>query len=105
MTFHLCVFSGDTSQVRSDSEDSDEAITDARVSFYQNLDAVDIDSEDFKALPIEIQHEILLELKDRLRHRSWTKRGNLPDVSCFTFSLRLIKYKILKNNLVYVVSI
>ncbi|GAB6021182.1 Excision repair cross-complementing rodent repair deficiency, complementation group 5, variant 2 [Chamberlinius hualienensis] len=48
---------------------------------YQNLDTIDFESQDFKSLPLEIQHEFLVELRERSKHRSWFKGEELPEDS------------------------
>ncbi|XP_070537591.1 DNA excision repair protein ERCC-5-like [Ptychodera flava] len=45
---------------------------------FQNLDSIDVLSDDFKALPAEIQHEIILELKENRKRSSWSTIGLLP---------------------------
>ena len=46
---------------------------------FQDLNGVDVDGDDFKALPPEIQHEILSELKDKQKKNSWAKLDELPE--------------------------
>ncbi|XP_076323676.1 rad2 superfamily protein mus201 isoform X1 [Tachypleus tridentatus] len=47
---------------------------------FQNLDNIDVKSEDFHSLPPEVRHEILISLKER-RRRGWSRREELPDNS------------------------
>ncbi|XP_022254967.1 DNA repair protein complementing XP-G cells homolog isoform X2 [Limulus polyphemus] len=51
---------------------------------FQNLDNVDITSEDFHSLPPEVRHEILISLKER-RRQGWSRREELPN-NCQDFS-------------------
>ncbi|XP_071950328.1 DNA excision repair protein ERCC-5 homolog isoform X2 [Antedon mediterranea] len=44
----------------------------------QDIDNFDINSEDFKALPPEIQHEIIEEYLEKNKHNSWAKKSTLP---------------------------
>ena len=47
---------------------------------YQDVSDIDIESEDFKSLPAEIQHELLTELKERGKRLS-RLNYKLPEVS------------------------
>ena len=47
---------------------------------FEDFEAIDVDGADFKAMPHEIQHEILTELKRRQRQNSWAKLDTLPEV-------------------------
>ena len=47
---------------------------------HQNLQDVDIDSDDFKALPPELQHEMIIEMKETRKRNSWEMIQSLPAV-------------------------
>ena len=47
---------------------------------FEDFEAIDVDGDDFKAMPEEIQHEILTELKARQKQNSWAKIETLPEV-------------------------
>ena len=47
---------------------------------YQDVSDIDIESDDFKSLPAEIQHELLTELKERGKRLS-RLNYKLPEVS------------------------
>ena len=46
----------------------------------EDVDKMDIDSEVFRALPLEIQHELITEMKEKGKKSSWKKLGQLPKV-------------------------
>ncbi|XP_022098685.1 DNA repair protein complementing XP-G cells-like isoform X2 [Acanthaster planci] len=68
----------------SDSDDEPDPRTD-HLSRYQNLNDIDIDSENFKALPPEMQHELIMEMKENKKKNSWKTMDQLPKES-FDFS-------------------
>jgi len=43
----------------------------------------DIESKDFEALPADIKHEILTELKDAGRKTDWACINSMPKVTCY----------------------
>ncbi|XP_002737645.2 DNA excision repair protein ERCC-5 homolog [Saccoglossus kowalevskii] len=45
---------------------------------FQDINDIDIHSESFRALPLEIQHELLVEMKDHRKMRSVTLVNELP---------------------------
>ena len=45
-----------------------------------NIHSVDVTSKDFLALPTDVQHEILLELKDTRKQSSWNRINQMPQV-------------------------
>ena len=51
------------------------------------------DSEKFKALPMEIQHEILSELKERRKYHSLSRMCKMPEVY-FIIPLKFLKFKL-----------
>ncbi|KAJ1980439.1 DNA repair protein rad2 [Dimargaris cristalligena] len=68
----------------------------------ENQDAVvDMDSEVFKALPLEIQHEIVLDLKNRSRQTSWDRFEEMVRLAptAFEFSQLQIKNLVKRNDL------
>ena len=44
---------------------------------YQNPDEVSVDSEDFKSLPAELQHELIVEMREE---RKWAPTREMPEV-------------------------
>ncbi|KZS15801.1 DNA repair complementing XP-G cells-like protein [Daphnia magna] len=72
-----------------------------------NIHSVDVTSEAFRALPTEIQHEILLELRDTRKQSSWNKLHQMPqeadDFSGFQME-RLLKRRNLQQRLDEVVK-
>ena len=44
---------------------------------YQDPTAVNVNSDDFKALPAEIQHELIKEIKEE---KKWMNKMNMPRV-------------------------
>ena len=44
---------------------------------YQDPAAINIDSQDFKSLPSEIQHELIKEIKEE---RKWRHKNDMPRV-------------------------
>ena len=46
-----------------------------------DLEDIDIESDDFKSLPPEIQHEILTDLKEARKWTCYLKKENLPKVN------------------------
>ncbi|XP_038050845.1 DNA repair protein complementing XP-G cells homolog [Patiria miniata] len=64
----------------SDSDD-DTALRVDHFDRFQNLDDVDIDSESFQALPPEMQHEIITEMKENKKRNSWKTMDQLPKKS------------------------
>ena len=49
-------------------------------STYQDLGEVDIESESFKAMPVEVQHELLSEIQESSKKNSWARMHQLPKV-------------------------
>ena len=68
----------------SDSEDSNMDDEDMGNVFTHlkghNIHTVDFTGEAFRALPVETQHEILLELRDTRKQSSWNKLHQMPQV-------------------------
>ncbi|KAA0202148.1 hypothetical protein HAZT_HAZT009805 [Hyalella azteca] len=48
---------------------------------YKNLHNFDLDSEQFRSLPIQKQHEILVELQDSRKDNSWATINSMPSES------------------------
>ena len=44
---------------------------------YQDPATINIDSQDFKSLPAEIQHELIKEVKEE---RKWRNKHDMPQV-------------------------
>ena len=52
----------------------------------EEITTVDMDAEEFKTLPPEIQHELLMEMKDSYRRRyNRSKSQQMPEVLLLTF--------------------
>jgi len=68
----------------SASSSSDEDYGDADVVSTQlkghTIHSVDFSSETFRCLPTEVQHEILLQLKDTRKQNSWGRIHEMPQV-------------------------
>ncbi|XP_033637600.1 DNA repair protein complementing XP-G cells-like [Asterias rubens] len=66
--------------VLNESESDSDAEVDPWVDshHHQNLQDVDIDSDDFKALPPELQHEMIIEMKETRKRNSWEMIQSLP---------------------------
>uniref|UniRef100_T1JMN9 XPG-I domain-containing protein n=1 Tax=Strigamia maritima TaxID=126957 RepID=T1JMN9_STRMM len=54
-------------------------------SQYQDIGSVNVNSESFNGLPLDIQHEILSELKESRKRNSWAQMDQMPKDS-FNFS-------------------
>ncbi|XP_033110314.1 DNA repair protein complementing XP-G cells-like [Anneissia japonica] len=65
---------------------------------YQKIGSIDIQSEDFKSLPPEVQHELIEEFLERNKHNAWAKKKILPkeanEFSEFQLSKLLNKNKL-----------
>ncbi|KAK7090216.1 hypothetical protein V1264_010044 [Littorina saxatilis] len=48
---------------------------------FQNLDDIDFDSKEFKSLPAEIRHEILMEMKEQRRENALARIAIMPEES------------------------
>ncbi|XP_074657888.1 DNA excision repair protein ERCC-5-like [Tubulanus polymorphus] len=48
---------------------------------FQDLDSIDFESEDFKSMPPEIQHEILSDLKEKNKRRALYRQHEMPEDS------------------------
>lgn len=66
-----------------EEEESDSEPEDERNSSNSSIDlhTVDLDSENFKSLPIKEKYDILLDLKDSRKQNSWGKLEELPKES------------------------
>ena len=60
---------------------------------FREIGSVDVDAEEFKSLPSEIQHEILMEMKDSYRRRyNRRKTQEMPDVCLITSDSSYMTY-------------
>lgn len=50
-------------------------------SHFEDVEKINIESEDFASLPAETKHEILTDLKDIRRKTFWAKSDEMPAVS------------------------
>lgn len=71
-----------------DQENPDQVTWDRRIEMkqhlhhvYGDLSQIDVNSDDFKALPPEIQHEILLEVKASFKSFSMVRMDDMPQES------------------------
>ena len=72
----------------NDPENSDQVTWDKRIEMkqhlhhvYGDLSQINVNSDDFKALPPEIQHEILLEVKASFKSYSMIRMDDMPQES------------------------
>lgn len=47
---------------------------------YKDLHSIDVNSADFKALPADMRHDILSELKETRKQSSWGRIHEMPEV-------------------------
>ncbi|KAF2366659.1 Proteasome assembly chaperone 3 [Trinorchestia longiramus] len=52
-----------------------------KVSHHKNLHNFDLESEEFRSLPIQKQHELLVELQDSRKDNSWASINSMPSES------------------------
>lgn len=85
-----CVSESDTSE----PDMSFSPGTTARAYHHINIQSVDVTHDKFKALPADIRHEILIDLKETRKQSSWGRLHELPaqsdDFSSFQMK-RLLK--------------
>ncbi|CAH1781165.1 unnamed protein product [Owenia fusiformis] len=62
---------------------------------YQNIEAIDVESEEFKDMPPEVQHEVLMEIRQR-RKENYEVQGDLPEDANDFSSFQITK--LLKQN-------
>ncbi|RWS29107.1 hypothetical protein B4U80_04585 [Leptotrombidium deliense] len=78
------------------TEDDYNAEVDAKLSEYQNVDNIDIESDSFKSLPPEMRHEFLSYLKEK--RKGWARLHEFPtennDFSAYQMNNLLRKRKI-----------
>lgn len=48
---------------------------------YEDLNAIDVDSEEFRSLPADIQHEIIVDMKERRKIYKMSRKVELPEDS------------------------
>jgi hypothetical protein len=48
---------------------------------YEDISKIDVESDDFKALPPDVQHEIMTDMRLRKKNYNLSKIVDLPDVS------------------------
>jgi len=77
-----------TSVIPESSSSGDEDFEDADTVTSQlgghNIHSLDFSSDAFRSLPTQVQHEILLELKDTRKQNSWSRIHEMPQVFKFT---------------------
>lgn len=47
---------------------------------YRDLHSIDVKCQEFKALPADIRHDILTELKETRKESSWGRLHEMPEV-------------------------
>lgn len=47
---------------------------------YEDLNDIDINSEDFRSLPEEIQHEVITNIRESRKKPFWSRFRELPKV-------------------------
>ena len=47
---------------------------------FGDLNKIDVDSEEFLSLPTDIQHEIIMDMKERRKTYKMSRRTALPEV-------------------------
>ena len=66
-------------------------------SELQNPEEVDIESEDFKSFPPEIQHEILTNMRETRKENYWARLEEMPEVDMADVFCLCIGYVHTKN--------
>lgn len=89
-----------------DQEDSNEEwstlVQDHLQHNFKDLDSLELDSEEFQSLPVDIRHEILTECKDLRKKNSWAQIDAMPKESNRFSSYqmaRLLKRRSLQQHL------
>ena len=81
----LIFFAREISESGDESSSDLEGETDQDFISFQirgkNLHNFDFSNEAFRALPVEVQHEILLELRDTRKQSSWNRMDQMPQVN------------------------
>lgn len=63
------------------SESESEVDTSLENTSWTDLHTVDVESKEFKSLPLETQYDILQDLKESRKQSSWGRIHELPDQS------------------------
>ena len=67
------------------------------VAVYQNIHEFDLESENFKSLPLQTRHEVLVELQDSRKDNSWATINQMPgdsnDFASFQMNRLLKRHK------------
>lgn len=69
----LCVGSTSESSVSESEDDGDVP--------HMDIHSVDVESPAFRALPAEVRHDILSDLKDTRKQNSWRHLDQMPQKS------------------------
>ena len=88
-SFYICFVLSDylgfnsESSSSSDEEDGHRVLKNAALSMLSGPDGADIHTLDvesaaFKSLPVEVQYEVLTEIKERRKQNSWHKMSEMP---------------------------
>ncbi|XP_071489512.1 DNA excision repair protein ERCC-5-like [Diadema antillarum] len=74
--------------IEGDDESDDDGIAQAVAQYqaeqaesYQDLRLVDVESESFLSLPVEVQHELITEMQESSKRNSWSRMHQLPQQS------------------------
>ncbi|CAD5119273.1 DgyrCDS7901 [Dimorphilus gyrociliatus] len=72
---------GESRMPETIDESSDSSDDNPLQEYVENLDQIDMESEQFRSLPYDMQHEILIELKEKEKRNSWKTIDKLPPVA------------------------
>ena len=64
---------------------------------FQDPDEIDPQSEEFKALPPEVQYEVLTEMKEFRKQKRWKHSTEMPEVSELILGMRSFMYRKTSN--------
>jgi hypothetical protein len=62
--------------VKSEDEEEEDDMEDR----YGDLHSIDVTSAEFQALPVEMRHSILTQLKETRKQNSWATLHEMPEV-------------------------
>lgn len=86
----------------STTDDSSFDESNSRHHYNANLQAIDVRSKHFKALPADVRHEILVDIKETRKQSSWGRLHELPpksdDFSTFQMK-RLLKRRAVQESI------
>ncbi|XP_067127785.1 DNA excision repair protein ERCC-5 homolog [Centruroides vittatus] len=65
----------------TDSDDEFESYHPSIEMHFQNPFSINFETDDFKMLPLDIQHELLTEIKERYKRKCWLEQEEIPENS------------------------